>query len=220
MAKYHASPFGNFVGKLGDTVGAKWKNKYYVRKRVEPKQPGTLEMYELYKKGLVTRESFSFKQMNIRRAVLQVIGCIGRKNLTNMIDPIWTKLCTERSLAMTGINLFTKANLSRLWASMKHQNKEHNAKTNTPDMEFFYWQDERNKEVDFVVKKGLKVRQLLQVCWDITEETKKREVNALVKAMKEFNLKNGLVITEDFEREERVDKKKIIYKPLWKWVLE
>jgi len=49
--------------------------------------------------------------------------------------------------------------------------------------------------------------------------TKEREVNGLVKAMEEFNLKSGLIITEDFEDEEKIENKKIIYVPLWKWLL-
>ncbi|MEW6618963.1 MAG: hypothetical protein AB1422_06390 [bacterium] len=38
--------------------------------------------------------------------------------------------------------------------------------------------------------------------------------------MKELNLKQGFVITEDYEAEEDVEDKKINYIPLWKWLLE
>ncbi|MFN4133479.1 MAG: ATP-binding protein [Candidatus Hadarchaeales archaeon] len=90
-----------------------------------------------------------------------------------------------------------------------------------PRHEIFYWKDHQQREVDFVIKEGLRVKQLLQVCWDPTDEkTKKREVAGLVKTMEEFRLKEGLVITEDFEGEEEVDGKQIVYKPLWKWLLE
>jgi len=41
----------------------------------------------------------------------------------------------------------------------------------------------------------------------------------LLKAMDEFKLKDGVVITEDFEDEERIDGKKVFYKPIWKWLL-
>ncbi len=50
-------------------------------------------------------------------------------------------------------------------------------------------------------------------------ETKEREVKALVKTMEEFTLESGLIITEDFEGEEKIKNKKIIYEPLWKWLL-
>ena len=87
--------------------------------------------------------------------------------------------------------------------------------------ELFYWRDRQLREVDFVVKEGLQVKQLIQVCWDPTdEETKRREIKGLVKAMEEFRLRKGLVITEDFEGEEKVKGERIIYRPLWKWLLE
>ncbi|GAI42857.1 unnamed protein product, partial [marine sediment metagenome] len=69
-----------------------------------------------------------------------------------------------------------------------------------PDLEICYWKSRDGREVDFVVKEGLRVKQLIQVCWDPTdEETKKREHRGLVKAMEEFRLKEGLVLTGDFE---------------------
>ena len=49
--------------------------------------------------------------------------------------------------------------------------------------------------------------------------TKEREVKGLIKAMEVFNLERGLIITEDFEEEEKIENKKIIYVPLWKWLL-
>jgi predicted AAA+ superfamily ATPase len=85
----------------------------------------------------------------------------------------------------------------------------------------FYWKDASGKEVDFVVKDGMGVKQLIQVCWDPGDEgTKKREVRGLLKAMEEFGLKEGLVLTEDFEGEEGIDGRRIIYAPLWRWLLD
>lgn len=89
-----------------------------------------------------------------------------------------------------------------------------------PETEIYYWKDYYGREVDFVVKQKLKVEQLIQVCFDIGNmETKERETKALVKALEEFNLKEGLVITEDFEGSENIEGKIIVYKPLWKWLL-
>lgn len=85
----------------------------------------------------------------------------------------------------------------------------------------FYWKDKQNREVDFVVKEGLKAKELIQVSWDIkNEKTKKREIRSLLKAMKEFRLKECLIITEDDEGEETVEGKKIRFMPLWKWLLK
>ncbi len=82
----------------------------------------------------------------------------------------------------------------------------------------FYWVEK--KEVDFLVKDGLKVRELIQVCWDIEKSgVREREEGGLLEAMEKFKLKKGLIITERAEEEKTVRGKKIIYMPLWKWLL-
>jgi len=134
MAKLTNNPLGDYTGKLGDTVGGKWKGKHWVRSRIYPSQRGTLEMYYLFKAGQLPLGSFSFRQMNQRRCVFQMLGCIGRKNFSNLITPVWERLCTKNKLRMSGTNLLTKRNVTTLWASMPYQNKEYDAITNTPDM--------------------------------------------------------------------------------------
>ncbi len=54
----------------------------------------------------------------------------------------------------------------------------------------------------------------------VSEKTKQREVKGIAACAKEFGLKEGLVITEDYEAEEKIDNKKIKFIPLWKWLLE
>lgn len=90
-----------------------------------------------------------------------------------------------------------------------------------PNLEIYYWKDYQQREVDFIIKEGLNVKQLIQVCWDIDEyKTKEREIKSLLKCMQALNLREGIVITEDFEGEEKLKGKKIIFKPLWKWILK
>lgn len=90
----------------------------------------------------------------------------------------------------------------------------------SPLVEIYYWRDGKGREVDFIVKDGREVKQLIQVCSNPQEfGAKKREILPLVKAMEEFNMKDSLVITEDFEDEEKIEGKKIRYIPLWKWIL-
>ncbi len=85
----------------------------------------------------------------------------------------------------------------------------------------FYWMSSTQEEVDFIVKENLKVKQLIQVCYDISDlNTKEREIKALLKGSKELRCKNLLIITEDKEGEETIKKKKIKYLPMWKWLLE
>ena len=86
--------------------------------------------------------------------------------------------------------------------------------------EIYYWKNKGEGEVDFVIKVGLRVKELIQVCYSMDEKTEERKVRSLIKAMDEFKLEEGLVITEDIDKEEEVDDKKIMYKPLWKWLLK
>ncbi len=86
--------------------------------------------------------------------------------------------------------------------------------------ETFYYKSKQQEEVDFVLKEGLKAKQLIQVCHSLDDEnTKNREIKALLKASEELKCKNLLVITWDYEAEEEIKGRKIIYKPLWRWLL-
>lgn len=83
--------------------------------------------------------------------------------------------------------------------------------------EIYYY---KNKgECDFLIKEGQKIIQAIQVSYQI-KENKVREINGLLEAMNAFKLKEGIIITDDMEREEKINDKKIIYMPLWKWLLE
>ena len=87
-------------------------------------------------------------------------------------------------------------------------------------IEIYYFRDYQGREVDFVVKEGLNVRQLIQVTYaNDRDEINEREIKALLKASKELKCKDLLVITWDFEEEEKIDGKKIKFVPLWKWLL-
>lgn len=93
------------------------------------------------------------------------------------------------------------------------------------NMKIFYWKNQQQEEVDFVIKEGLKIKQLIQVCFDVDNiETKNREIRALIKSGKELKCNNLLIITEDTETEEKAewygDKATIRFIPLWEWLLE
>ena len=89
-----------------------------------------------------------------------------------------------------------------------------------PDMELFYWKDVHHREVDFVIKDGLKVTNLIQVCWNVQDEkTKNRELRSLRKAMEELNVTNATVITGETEGEEKLHDNTVKLIPLWKWLL-
>lgn len=94
----------------------------------------------------------------------------------------------------------------------------------TPLTELYFWKNIQQEEVDFVVKEASKISQLIQVSDNIDDVgTKKREIRSLLKAGRELNCKNLLVITEDYEAEEDAEwyriRGKIRFIPLWKWLL-
>lgn len=93
-------------------------------------------------------------------------------------------------------------------------------KSQNPNLEIFYWKDEQHREVDFLLKERDTVKRIYQICWDLTEsKTKNREIKSLLKAMKELNLKEGFILNKDFEGEVKDQGIKIIYLPLWKFLL-
>lgn len=92
-------------------------------------------------------------------------------------------------------------------------------------MDIYYWKNPQQEEVDFVIKQGRRITQMIQVCYNTDDvKTKEREVRALVKAGKELKCKNLLVITWDYEAEEKISwfgiKRKIKFIPLYRWLLE
>jgi len=90
-----------------------------------------------------------------------------------------------------------------------------------PLLEIYYWRDYSQNEIDFVLKDGLNVKQLIQVTYASSkDEIEKREIKALIKASKFLKCKDLLIITWDYEDEIEIKNKKIVFKPLWKWLIE
>jgi len=88
------------------------------------------------------------------------------------------------------------------------------------DMEIYYWKDHQHREVDFVLKRGRKIEQLVQVTNSSgKDELKRREINSLVRASHELKCKNLLIITWDYEDKLEADGRTISCMPLWKWLV-
>jgi len=89
--------------------------------------------------------------------------------------------------------------------------------------ELYYWKDHQGREVDFVVKDGPSVKQLIQVAYRLDPDVKKREAGALLRASNQFACKNLLVINGDEEGDEMIHHNgfsgKVTFIPLWKWLL-
>lgn len=84
--------------------------------------------------------------------------------------------------------------------------------------ELFYHKE--GFECDFLVKTNGAISQAIQVCYSLDSDNQERELNGLLEALKKYKLKEGLIITMDQEDEFKVDGKKILVKPAWKWMKE
>jgi hypothetical protein len=85
--------------------------------------------------------------------------------------------------------------------------------------DFFYYKEKG--ECDFVLRKGIKINEAIQVALTLSDpKTKKREIAGVLEVAKKFNLKSGLIITEDEEGRIKKDGIKIKIIPAWKWLLE
>ena len=88
------------------------------------------------------------------------------------------------------------------------------------DYDIFYWKDYQQREVDFVISANGKPTSLVQVTYvSHKDELEGRECSSLLLASKELHCNNLLVITWDYEAEEKINGKKIKFIPLWKWLL-
>lgn len=84
--------------------------------------------------------------------------------------------------------------------------------------DIFYYSDKH--ECDFVLRERNKIKKAIQVCYDLNEKNKTREINGLIEAMNEFKLKQGLIITHNQRDTIILGDKKIILIPAWEWLLE
>ncbi len=91
-----------------------------------------------------------------------------------------------------------------------------------PLTEIFYYKDYQQREVDFLIKEGLKIKQLIQVTYASSlDEIERREIKALTKAYDLFKKDRPelIIITWDLEDILKVNNKEIKLIPLWKWLL-
>lgn len=85
----------------------------------------------------------------------------------------------------------------------------------------FYWKSTKGREVDFVIKEGLRITEAIQVCASLADpNTRQREFRSLREAGEALGVKSLTVITEDEEGREKMDHDDIAIVPLWKWLLE
>ncbi|MEK7175211.1 MAG: ATP-binding protein, partial [Patescibacteria group bacterium] len=85
----------------------------------------------------------------------------------------------------------------------------------------YYYKTKNNLEVDFLIKKGLKITEIIQVCWSLADgDTREREIKSLTVAMDDLRISKSLILTDNDEEIIKINKKTIIVKPVYKWLLE
>ncbi len=84
--------------------------------------------------------------------------------------------------------------------------------------EVFYFREK--KECDFLVKAKGEIKLAVQVCYHLTEDNRKRELEGLSEALNKFNLDKGLILTYNQEDTLSFDDKQVSVLPVWKWLLE
>jgi predicted AAA+ superfamily ATPase len=84
-------------------------------------------------------------------------------------------------------------------------------------MEAFYYKNRR--ECDFLLKEGRRLTGAIQVCWELNDRNRDRELEGLHDAISTLKLKEGLLLTH--HQEEKIDFKGRAFQvlPVWKWLL-
>ena len=86
--------------------------------------------------------------------------------------------------------------------------------------EIYYYKTQNGFEIDFITRKN-NIFDMIQVCWTLQDQnTKNREIRALVEGMKEMNIQKALIISQDDESHMVIDGKEIDIKPIHKWLLD
>jgi len=93
------------------------------------------------------------------------------------------------------------------------------------NQELFYYQDPQGYEIDFLIKEGPKIKELIQVTYASEfDEINPREYRALIKASGLFKQAKLTIITWDYEDTKTIKwfgKEALInFVPLWKWLLK
>ena len=127
------------------------------------------------------------------------------------------KVYTIDTGLISQIGFRTESNITRLIETLVFLELKRRATSTT---ELYYWKSPEGAEVDFVIKNGAEIQQLIQVCYVITNvKTRKREEKDLIKASQELQCSNLLILLWDEEKECIIKGKVIHYVPIWKWLL-
>ncbi len=115
---------------------------------------------------------------------------IGNKKKIYLVDPIFTQLSFKNS-----------PDLGRLFENFVYMFfKRHNKNI------YFH---QNGGECDFIIKEGISITNAFQVCYNLNEQNKEREIKGLLSAMEKFKLPEGHIITYNKNKSLKIDNKNI-----------
>lgn len=85
-------------------------------------------------------------------------------------------------------------------------------------VEIFYYRNRR--ECDFLVQEGRRPTGAIQVCWELNDRNRERELEGLLEATKTFKLKEGILLTYNQEENVFFKGREFQTVPAWKWLLQ
>jgi len=101
---------------------------------------------------------------------------IGNKKKIYLVDPLFTQLSFKHS--PDSGRLFE----NYIFMTLKQEGKD------------IYFH-RNGGECDFIIKDGLSITTAIQVCYDVTDQNKEREIKGLLSALLKFNLSEGYIVT-------------------------
>lgn len=118
----------------------------------------------------------------------------------------------------TGFSYSTtgKMNLGRLFENLAFLELKRREYT-----EVCYWKDSEGREIDFLIKQGTNVEQIIQVVYELEDEkTVTREIDAIVRCAKEFKMKYAIILTKNVTKTEKINGINIEFVPLNNWLMK
>lgn len=90
-----------------------------------------------------------------------------------------------------------------------------------PRLDISFWRNSKGQEVDFIVRIGTTVNAVIQICLDPAAfNARQARIEFLGTVLDECAHKEATVITDHYEKEEKIGNKIISFIPLWKWAMQ
>jgi len=74
--------------------------------------------------------------------------------------------------------------------------------------------------VDFLIRKGVRIERLINVCWDLNEKNMKRETAGLGEAMDRFDVTDAEIVTAGYDDRVTAEGKRIDVRNFFNWIRE